>query len=45
MRQKNFEISVQVGKEEAGKELGTSVLASEIMSNRFVLDARSSMVI
>ena len=37
MRQRNFEISVQAGKEEAGKELGTSVLASEIMSNRVCL--------
>ena len=37
VRQRNFEISAQAGKEEAGKELGTSVLASEIMSNRVCL--------
>ena len=37
MRQRNFEIFAQAGKEEVGKELGTSVLASEIMSNRVCL--------
>ena len=36
-RQRNFEISVHAGKEEAGKDLGTSVLASEIMGNRVCL--------